>query len=169
MSVDYEAAEKAASTLLAVAASLGMTANVGKCELMPVDSNAPALDPARYPTIAGFQRKAALKILGAHIARDDDTERAALQQRESGRHARFFGRLTRMPGPEGMAVLRLCGVPKGTYAVRTHAPEVTLAMARQFDALVVLILPDESRYLTCRRQDHEHQQGHEPPESHNSK
>ena len=40
---------------------------------------------------------------------------------------------------------------------------------RQFDALVVFILPYEAELLTCRRYEDDHHDAHEPPESHNPK
>ena len=90
------------------------------------------------PPPAGWSRFAdsTVKLLGAHIALDTETpveaETAALM-RELPKQGLFFQRVRKLKGAVAAAILGKCAVPRMSYVIRTHNPDVTAEPCLRFD------------------------------------
>jgi hypothetical protein len=109
----------------------GLALNPQKCQWV---SDAPP--PARWTRYM----KPTLKLLGAHIALQSArnpkaAEREALLA-EAGKHDQFFARLEQVRGPQALAILGKCAVPRMSYVIRTHEPAVTKDPCVIFDRKV---------------------------------
>jgi hypothetical protein len=72
-----------------------------------------------------------IKILGAFVG--DPAACAEKLLAKAKKHQCFFSRLSRLGGPIGVGVLQKCGVPRATFFVRTHSPEVSALFAALFE------------------------------------
>ena len=109
----------------------GLELNGKKCQWVSTTHPPPGWTQYALPT---------LKLLGAHIATSggahtSGTEREALNG-ENAQHELFFRRLGKVRGPPATALLGKCGVPRMSYVLRTHAPDVTAEAAAHFDTMV---------------------------------
>jgi len=126
------AAQKAWETIRDGAAKLGLIINEKKCEAL-VGDKVDAAVRGRAFLGKEVRRVVCLKVLGASIARTNDIERADLEKRFDGKFVTWFRRIRKSYGPWASAVLAASGVPKLTYLLRTHHPDVTVPLARKFD------------------------------------
>ena len=120
------AAAKAAEVLSAHAATIGMSLNVKKCELL-------TNEPVAANEFPGVPRVSCAKLLGASVGFDNDAERKHLVDRMGDKFDVWFRRVRKCVGPYGSAMLAISGVPKAGFMMRVHHPEVALPLVRKFD------------------------------------
>lgn len=117
--------------------ALQLRIKVKKCETLRAFPS--TVLPARS-LISQFADVQTLKLLGASVSMSDYNESVHLVDREFPRHEAFFRRLRLGCSPQFFSMLRTCGIPKLSYAMRTHCPSVALNLAQQFDANVTDVL-----------------------------
>ena len=84
--------------------------------------------------------RGAVRLLGAYIGGTEDEQRAAVTQRMA-RYDIFFDRLSAVEHRQtAFHLLRLCGLPRASFLLRTHRPAETLQSATHFDAKVYCAL-----------------------------
>ena len=76
-----------------------------------------------------------VKIVGTMQSRDDAFTSAWLE-RKLHKHDSLFRRFAMLPPNQAGPLLRLCGIPRMTYLLRTHETELILPSARIFDGMV---------------------------------
>ena len=76
-----------------------------------------------------------VKIVGTMQSRDDGFISAWLE-RKLHKHDSLFRRLAMLPPNQAGPLLRLCGIPRMTYLLRTHETDLILPSARIFDGMV---------------------------------
>ena len=79
-----------------------------------------------------------VKILGTMRSRDPAFVLQFLLAK-SKKDETLFRRLSLLPPNQAFTLLQKCGIPRATYLLRTHAPEVTKAYALEFDAAVRVV------------------------------
>ena len=72
----------------------------------------------------GFERKTAVRLLGAAVGINDDVERVLLAKLFDVKHDTWLRRIREMACSAGSSMLALCGVPKGSFIARVHHPNV---------------------------------------------
>ena len=131
---DLEAAEEAVREFVTLAREIGLVINPSKCELLFPDASAKKPRIAPGSPLTGFVEKNAIKVLGANIAVDDASERAALTARLTDTAALVHARVVDYPSPQLMAIVRRCMMPQLGYAASVHSPAVSVDALRTFDA-----------------------------------
>ena len=131
---DAAMARMAVGRIVEFAHKHGMRLNPSKCEWL---SSAPP--PPNDDLFLRFKRPAVIRVLGASIATTAELEARHLDEGyvERRRHNTFFRRLLDVHGPQGMAILTRCGVPRATYMCRTHEFDVVRPVIARFDADVL--------------------------------
>ena len=138
---DYESCQEAVRVLLLGAAKLGLEANKKKCEVLS-RHNPPKNAFEWNTTKGGFERKSAVRLLGAAVGINEDVERTLLAALWDNKHDTWLRRIREMPDSAGTSMLALCGVPKGSFIARVHHPNVTLGTAMRFDGKVRNVFED---------------------------
>lgn len=132
-------AEAAVELIQRLAGALGMELKPKKCEILSV---AVLPDDAIAPTspLAEFRVVDTLKLLGASVAVADLLESSHLEARMGTVVDVFCRRCKLSASPQIFEVMRLCGVPKLHYHLRTHNPAVTRTTARLFDVQITGVI-----------------------------
>jgi hypothetical protein len=126
-----EAAVAAFNVIQRHAARLDMRVRVEKCELLSAN-NVPD------DVLRGVPRRRVLKLLGASVGFTNADERVHLEERarvQEGQLRTLCRRLALTPCPWAVRALAAVAVTKPIFMLRTHAPEVTLPLARRLDAI----------------------------------
>ena len=76
-----------------------------------------------------------IKVLGCFIGNDSDCAEQLVHKQN--KHNHFFRRIVSLAGPASYAVLSACGVPRATYFVRTHSPQVSSDFVAAFEKQLI--------------------------------
>ena len=109
-------------------AKLLLDFNAGKCEILLRDG---AALPDTLLGEVSVKDDGVIKVLGAFIGDPERCSTKLLDKQK--RHDHFFRRVVLLCGPAALAVLSACGVPRASYFVRTHCPEVSAAFVDSFE------------------------------------
>ncbi len=131
-------------------AKLLLDFNSGKCEIL---LRAGASLPESLVAEVSIKEDGVIKVLGAFIGDAARCSEKLVEKQK--RHNHFFRRVVLLAGPAAFAVLSACGVPRASYFVRTHNPDVSAAFVDAFEnqlcAATVAItnarLDDETRLM----------------------
>ena len=115
------------------AADLGMALKPKKCEVIAAN---PFTSLFGCPTLEPFRRVRVVKLLGASIGMMESEEEAHLLEREGAKAETFMKRIRLGASPQLFTVLRQCGCPKLSYAIRVHSADVSRRLCQTFDARV---------------------------------
>ena len=114
--------------LKAELAKLLLDFNSSKCEIL---LRAGASLPESLADEVRVKEDGVIKVLGAFIGVAAVCSERLVQKQRC--HDLFFRRVLQLKGPSAYAVLSFCGVPRATYFVRTHAPEVSADFVTAFE------------------------------------
>jgi hypothetical protein len=128
---NFEAASKAVECLRTEALKLGLRMNSKKCEILSRSTPQKLSD-----TMSQFAHKKCVRLLGASVGFNNNDEKVHLEERFATTHELWFRRLLQMENSVGLAILAQCGIPKLNFVLRTHHPEVSMAIAQKFDSNV---------------------------------
>jgi hypothetical protein len=126
---NQQALGTAARLIWEEARKVHLVGNVRKCEIMCCDTREEVTDTL----LRQFTRQTVLKILGASIGVTNEAEKQHLVRRIGNKFADWFRRARLLEGPMGSALLAAAGIPKLSFLLRTHEPEVTMDIAGFFD------------------------------------
>ena len=135
-------AETAVALIMRLAAVLGMQVKKKKCEVMSANETFAIAPNSCMAGPAGdcFRVVRVLKLLGASVAIVDIRERDHLFDRMKAIVDIFCRRAKLGASPQIFEVLRLCGVPKLNYHLRTHNPLVSRQIAAAFDEQIERVI-----------------------------
>ena len=118
-----------AADVAATLGTVGLTVNASKSEWLTVGgTSAGVVPPSGYATVR------AIKVLGAYIGEDGEARKKLRQL--STKFVPFFRRLELLDPDVGACLLRNSGIPRVSYLVRTHSPDVIKESVIGFDTLV---------------------------------
>ena len=149
-SADLEQLAAAFLFLKAEFAKLRLEFNGKKCEVLLA---AGASLPQALVGEVLVKEDGVIKVLGAFLGDPRAcSEKLCAKQK---RHDHFFRRVVLLAGPAAFAVLSVCGVPRASFFVRTHSPDVSASFVASFEnslcaatvALTNARLDDETRLL----------------------